>query len=217
MSLKIDSEIKALFISGTDTEIGKTYTCAALLRAAALLGKKTVYFKPIETGVSPGKSIDGGIIQAYSPETLVESFYQFELPAAPYLAARLEKREISLKNIQQAFLRLKKNYQPELILVEGAGGLLVPIKREKTTLDLVKLLEIPVLLVSQNYLGTINHTLLSLEVLKKRKIEIAGFAFAYSNKIKAEPSVKETNAQIIEEFSGVKFLGETEKILELVS
>jgi len=210
---------KSIFITGTDTGIGKTYTSAYVLKEISKFVAKTIYFKPIETGINQGKpeNSDPRIIERYSKETIIKSSYSFKLPATPYLAASLENQQISLGKIQADFSKLRKD-EPGIIVVEGAGGLLVPLTKKYTIVDLIKLIKIPTLLISQNYLGTINHTLLSLFALKEKNINVVGFVFAYRGKkddLKISAEVKRKNARIIEKFSKVPFLGEIKKISQL--
>ncbi|AEH45949.1 dethiobiotin synthase [Thermodesulfatator indicus DSM 15286] len=168
------------FVTGTDTGIGKTLATAVLAKGFSLLGKKVITQKPIQTGADypedltlhrklTGMSLD-------SPELLkLTSPYVFKFPAAPELAARLENQEIDLLQIKKCTEELDRRY--DVVLVEGAGGLYVPITRKETILDLISLLMCPVFLVSAARLGTINHTLLSIQALKQKGIFIAGLIY----------------------------------------
>jgi len=165
-----------LFIAGTDTGVGKTVVTAGLAAYLRKRGLDCAVMKPVESGCLPGacdsdahylKRITG------SPDEVdLINPYRFEAPLAPGVASRLEGIEIRFDRIAEAFARLKSFHAH--VLVEGAGGLRVPLSGDKDILDLIQFLKIPVLLVGRLSLGTINHTLLSLEVLSQRDIPVAG-------------------------------------------
>ncbi|EER20796.1 MULTISPECIES: dethiobiotin synthase [spotted fever group] len=148
-----------VFITGTDTNIGKTFISSWLC-----LHTGYEYFKPIQTGCYEGT--DSNTISRFTDSKIHKETYLYQEPLSPHLAAMFENKEIDISKIQ---LPKTKN-----LIIEGAGGLLVPINRNYLMIDLIKLLSIPVILVASSELGTINHTLLSLEALKSRNIEILG-------------------------------------------
>ncbi len=175
--------MKSVFITGTDTDVGKTIVAAAL---AAFLHSKKInvgVFKPCESGCL--KNAQGELIpedaqflkqMSASQDSLDQiNPYRFEAPLAPGLAAELENKEIDLEILHQKFLELQALH--EVVLVEGAGGLMVPLSKTQNVMHLIQKLQIPVLLVARNGLGTLNHTLLSLELLQKEKVEILGVVF----------------------------------------
>jgi len=148
-----------IFVSGTDTNVGKT-----LISSWLTLHTGFSYFKPIQTGTQEGRdSIEVGNLSC--TQIYPESF-KFQAPLSPHLAAKKEEDEIELDKI---FLP-----QSDRLIIEGAGGLLVPINEQYLMIDLIKKLETPVILVSRSGLGTINHTLLSLEALRSRNVQILG-------------------------------------------
>lgn len=150
-----------IFITGTDTDIGKTITCGWIC-----LHTNYSYFKPIQTGSLTGK-LDSQIISCLSPITKIYSeIYVYKKPVSPHLAANLENHKINLAKIK---LPNTKN-----LIIEGVGGLLVPLNEKKFLIDLISRLNIPVILVTSCKLGTINHTLLSLQALKRKNIPILG-------------------------------------------
>ena len=148
-----------LFISGTDTDIGKT-----LISAWLCLQTGYAYFKPIQTGTS--ESRDASVVAALSDVTIHPEKFSYKAPLSPHLAAQLENAEIDLEHIT---LPEEKN-----LIIEGAGGLLVPINKKHFMIDLIQHLKIPVIIVASSRLGTINHTLLTLEALKTRQIQTLG-------------------------------------------
>lgn len=154
--------MKPLFITGIGTNVGKTITAAVMVKAL-----KADYWKPIQTGLESDsdfiKNSTSGSGNVFIPS------YCFALPASPNIAASAEGKKIDLAEI--------KIPESENLIIEGAGGLLVPINDNETILDLIKLTGAEVILVVRDYLGCINHTLLTIEVLKLHKIAIHGLVF----------------------------------------
>ncbi|MEX0993987.1 MAG: dethiobiotin synthase [Balneolaceae bacterium] len=154
----------SFFVTGTDTEVGKTVVSAVLA-----FGLKAGYWKPVQAGLTP--STDTKRVKKWTefPEShFYPERYRLNEPMSPHAAAELENIDIHLN----AFT-LPSPTQKHLI-VEGAGGLMVPLNRRQYMTDLIEHLELPVLLVARSGLGTINHTLLSLEILRKKKIPLIG-------------------------------------------
>ena len=168
-----------LVVLGTDTGVGKTVVCALLARrVAARLA--TAYWKPVATGL-PGDSDPesvrrlAGELVASGKLAILPEVYAFPEPVSPHLAARLAGAVIDPEVILGAFHEHLASAPDRALIVEGAGGLLVPLTDEGALLiDLVARFELPCLLVARSTLGTINHTLLSLEALGRRQIPVAG-------------------------------------------
>jgi len=207
------------FITGTDTGVGKTIVSAAILRTFIKKGLKVGAMKPIETGCLNKDGVllpsDGIFLRdmAEMNDSLdIVTPVKFETPVSPLVASRLEDMEIDLERVFKAFENLKKKY--DYLIVEGVGGLMVPIlkeqkkKAEKVYLvrDLIKNMELEVIIVTRPTLGTINHTLLTVEALKSKKIPIKGFIINYSTKVKNDISEK-TNPDILNELLDINFLG----------
>jgi len=129
--------------------------------------------------------------------------YRFELPLAPSIAAELEGVEINLEKIGYLYRQLEMKY--DLVLVEGAGGLLAPLYGTFTNADLIRLLEIPMIIVAKDALGTINHTLLTVEYARNNGLCVLGIIINSLNK-SPDPSTK-TNPQVIKKLSGLPLLG----------
>lgn len=170
------------FISGIDTGIGKTYTTGYLAKLWNAQGKKTITQKLIQTGNSDiSEDIEqhrkmmqmGWFPEDESKLTMPEIF---TYPASPHLATKIDGREIDFQKIEDATQQLAHKY--EVVLLEGAGGLMVPLTTELLTIDYLVEKKFPVILVSSGRLGSINHTLLSLEALKSRGLEL--YALAYN-------------------------------------
>jgi dethiobiotin synthetase len=153
------------FITGTDTGIGKTVVSALL--CAAL---DAIYWKPIQTGTREGTDRDTVTKLAEIPASrTIPEVYRFAPPVSPHLAARLAGARIELRKIRMPQLAAN-----EALIVEGAGGALVPINRTQLMTDLMRHLQLPVLLITRTSLGTINHTLLSLAALRSARLDVRG-------------------------------------------
>ena len=148
-----------IFITGTNTNIGKTLVCSWLC-----LHTGYAYFKPIQTGTTEGT--DSNLVPKLAGARVYKEAYLYKAPLSPHLAAAMVDEEIDITKI---ILPAAKN-----LIIEGAGGLLVPINKKYFIIDLIAQFSIPVILVASMELGTINHTLLSLEALKARNIKILG-------------------------------------------
>jgi dethiobiotin synthetase len=148
-----------VFISGTDTNVGKT-----IISSWIAVHTGFSYFKPIQTGLNEGS--DSCEVQKLSNAKIYPEVYTYPEPFSPHLAAQIENDTIDIGKIIAP--------DESNLIIEGAGGVLVPINDTYLMVDLIKKLEAPVILVSRTTLGTINHTLLSLEALRSRKIPVLG-------------------------------------------
>jgi len=157
------------FVTGTDTGVGKTVVSALL--CAAL---DAIYWKPIQTGTREGadRPTVMGLAGLARARTFPEA-YRFAPPVSPHLAARRAGVRIDLRKIQMPRIAAGEN-----LIAEGAGGALVPINDTQLMTDLMRHLGLPVLLVTRTTLGTINHTLLSLEALRAARIDVRGVIMA---------------------------------------
>ena len=158
-----------LFVTGTDTGVGKTLVSCALARGLREAGVDIGVMKPVETGVPEAGPEDAralAVAAAVTDPIEVICPMQFNLPAAPAAAARAEGRQARIESLSKTWQTLRNRY--EFMLVEGAGGLLVPFDDETTMADLAACWELPVLVVARACLGTINHTLLTLEACAAR-------------------------------------------------
>ncbi len=159
------------FITGTGTNVGKTIVSAFLC-----LNQKKYYWKPVQTGI--GSDTDSSFMRTLIGDEFVFSeAYQFRAPEAPSVAAFMERKMINLSYIKECFQKINRP-----VIVEGAGGLMVPLTQELLMIDLIKELSLSTILVVKSELGMMNHTLLSLEALRKRNISIAGIIFVGSPK-----------------------------------
>ncbi len=171
------------FVSGIGTNVGKTFVSAGLM-----LATRAQYFKPVQTGAP--ENLDRETVRELTglPESrFLPEIKTFKAPLSPHRAAMLEGQEIRVSGIA-----LPQVQGP--LVVEGAGGLLVPLNSTETMLDLIVSFGLPVVLVSTDYLGSINHTLLSLRCLQQEGVAVAGLVFTGRS--------FEDNAQAIARFAG---------------
>lgn len=179
---------QGVFITGIGTDVGKTIVSAILSEAW-----HADYYKPIQAGNldHPDSSSVKALI-TNDKSIIHPSSFNLSTPASPHYAASLEQKELATS---QFFLPAS----PNPLIVEGAGGIMVPISQNETMLDLIKYLALPVILVSSNYLGAINHTLLSVEMLKKYTVPILGIIY--------NGGPRSENQSIIEHMSQIPTLG----------
>jgi dethiobiotin synthetase len=201
---------QGIFITGTDTEVGKTLIAAGLAAALKERGVDVGVMKPLESGAPSFGSAPiprdavylREIAGVYDDLDLINP-YCFQAPLAPGLAAEKEGGKIDLQKIKVQYEKLKDSHQ--FMVVEGAGGLLVPVTQGLLLPDLIKFLDLPLLLVARSSLGTINHTLLTLFYCQQEGLEVKGVIMNKST-ADADPS-EESNAQVVTQFSGVPVLG----------
>lgn len=196
--------MNGIFVTGTDTNVGKTIVSAALL--LALREKKTVcYWKPIQTGIEADD--DTRTVRQLANCSNAEIFdkgFRLEKPLSPHLSARLANIEITVEKVLNF---LPRDEEKPFWIVEGAGGALVPLNERELMIDLIAALRLPALVVARSGLGTINHTLLTVEILRRRELEISGVV------MNGEPNAENRNA--IEHFGSVKVLAEIPKLQPL--
>lgn len=178
------------FVTGTDTSVGKTIASALL--CAAL---DATYWKPIQTGSSEGTDRRTVTRVAELPRTkVIPEAYCFAPPVSPHLAARRANKRIDIGTIQMPRLPSAEN-----LIVEGAGGVFVPINEKELMTDLMRHLKLPVILVARSSLGTINHTTLSLAALRLARIEVRGVIMV------GKPNIE--NRKAIEHYGRTQVIG----------
>lgn len=170
--------MKALFVAGTGTDLGKTHVACALLRAARARGASVDAFKPVVSGFDPDapEASDPARLAAAMgrPNAWAEvSPRRYRAPLAPNLAARLEGETLTMADLAADCRTWLAGRDVDLALIEGAGGVMSPMTDEATNLDLMAALGLPVLLVAGSYLGTVSHVLTGLEVLRARGLMVA--------------------------------------------
>ncbi|MFH1561898.1 MAG: dethiobiotin synthase [Nitrospirota bacterium] len=206
---------KGVFVTGTDTNVGKTVIAAGLAGLFKEKGLTVGVMKPIQTGATKrnGKLISLDIELMIKTSGITEDInllnpYCLEPPVAPLVASQITGVKIDIERILTAYAKLKAKY--EIMIVEGAGGLLVPILNEASfpdylMLNLIKDLDLPILIVAKPSLGTINHTLLTIREAQSQGIRVLGVVI---NGFKEDEAglAEQTNPQVIEELSKVPVL-----------
>lgn len=207
--------MKGAFVTGTGTGVGKTVVCGLLAGFLRAQGMRVTTQKWVETGVTDGPSdIDvhrrlmGGAGPAPDAPPADRCPYRFSLPASPHLAAAREKRRVDPAVIEAAYRRLAETH--DAVLVEGAGGFLVPLSEELLTGDLVARIGLPVLVVAANRLGCVNDALLTVEAVRRRGVPLLGLVFT---RLPGEgdgtaADVLADNPRIVAEITGAPVLGE---------
>jgi len=207
---------KGFFITGTDTDAGKTVAAAAVLVSMRSAGIDAVPMKPVQTGAIVQEA--SGTMQSPDlefclrmaelrpdPQELHDMVpFIYEPACSPHLAAAKTGGEISLDRIVEAFRHLLLRHQS--VIVEGAGGLMVPLTDNKTMIDLMRMLDLPVILVARPGLGTINHTLLSIRELERSGLRLHGIIFCDA-KGSGWGEIEENNVETIARMGKARVLG----------
>lgn len=194
-----------IFITGTDTGVGKTYVTAALLAELRRRGVRAAAFKPIACG-SGGRhdaEIYAGIMKCEQPLDVINPIC-LRHPLAPSVAARLEHQRIDLRRIRDCYRHLASTYS--IVLVEGAGGLLVPIRDHYFVADLAKSLKLPLLVVARLGLGTINHSLLTVRQARAMRLQVCGIVLNDTVGGKRDEAAR-TNIETVPETCDTPLLG----------
>ncbi len=201
---------KGLFITGTDTGVGKTLIAGAIAKILSQSGKKVGVFKPVATGCRKTKaglvSEDAEFLKRCTNIELgleVINPVKFEIPAAPFVCEKAENRKTDLKKIADAYKKICQ--KSDFVIVEGIGGIRVPITAQIDVLKLAKAFKLPVIIVARSKLGTITHTLLTIDAVRQAGLSLAGVIInGYDEKTK--DFAEKTNARIIEKLGEVKIL-----------
>jgi len=203
--------MKGIFVTGTDTGVGKTVVAGLLGRFFSEQEHKVITQKWIQTGsnkFSPDISLHLKLMkrrrQDIKDYLSYVSPYAFKFASSPHLASSLEKKTIKAGKIKASFKFLAQKF--DLVIVEGAGGALVPFSKKKMIIDVAGELGLPVLIVASNKLGAINHTLLTIEAIKKRRMEVAGVIFNNQQR-GGKDIILRDNYQIVRSLSKEAVLG----------
>ena len=183
-------------VVGSGTNVGKTLF-SSLVMAKYAVSHDIFYWKPVQTG-SDDDTATVLRLSGLDKSHTYPNLYSFTLPASPHFAAEQEQAQIDITVLKEQILQQKQKN----LLLEWAGGLMVPLNRQTLSLDILAELQIPVVLVVSSELGTINHSLLSLKALQLRKVPIIGYYFIGPNS-----KLTNDNIRTITEFSGEEFLG----------
>lgn len=212
-----NSSQRGFFITGTDTDVGKTHVSASLLRALLDAKQNALAIKPVQTGCL--QSSDGLLaedVQQYArfsepffphgyPDTCCHKF----IPAcSPHLAAQQAGLTITAKSLAHSVREM--GCEHDILLVEGAGGALVPLNTTESMLDLMRILDFPVIIVADNKLGMINHTLMTIHTLRNNGLQIAGIVMNHTT-----PSTSDTRAIRANNIETVRAVGEVDILAEI--
>lgn len=194
---------RGIFITGTGTEIGKTVIAGGLAAAFKQAGTDVGVMKPISSGDTADAQFLKHAAQVDDELSVINPIY-LRHPLAPSVAARMENREIDLSCIETAFAALQERY--DFVIVEGVGGIAVPIRDDFLVVQLIKQLEFPILIVATAGLGTLNHTLLTVAFAQQFNIPIAGIVL---NGLRRETVglAEATNPVEIEKLTGIPVIG----------
>jgi dethiobiotin synthetase len=209
----------AVFVTGTDTGVGKTIVAAGLTYCLRNAGLDAVPMKPVQTGASKdnGRLVSRDLqlclrtadLRPSLDEELNMNPYCLETECSPHLAARIEGRPIDLDHISECFRKLLS--ARDAVVVEGAGGVFAPINESETMLDLIRTMAIPTIIVARRGLGTINHTLLTLQALRQVGVEV--FGVILNDHLHSSPEfIGEDNVRTIARLGHVPILGQIEPI-----
>lgn len=207
--------MNGFFVTGTDTGVGKTIISSGL---AAVLKEKNVdvgVFKPLLSGTSrKDPESDTSLLKQLSQTSLsYEEItpFEFKEPLAPYVAGKLEGKIVGIEDVLSHWEKIRGKH--EFFIVEGAGGISVPLGEHFLVSDLIQALQLPIVLVARPNLGTVNHIFLTVQYAKSLGLTIAGIVI---NGISENPDLAEkTNPKLIEELCGVPILGITPKLKEI--
>lgn len=195
--------MRGLFVTGTDTGVGKTVVAAGIAAGLKARGLNVGVMKPVAAGGREDAEVLCRAAEAADDMDLINPVCLHH-PLSPNVAARRQGVEVDLGRIEHAARRLAEHR--DLLIVEGAGGLLVPIRDDCLMADLVLRLDLPLLVVARRGLGTINHTLMTVECSKARGITVLGVIYNDAE-VTEEGIAERTNPRVIERLSGVACVG----------
>lgn len=198
---------KGLFITGTDTDVGKTYVTALLVKTLRKAGFDVGYYKAAISGAPTVAESDAGFVNRFAginePEDMILS-YLYQNAVSPHLAARIEGNPVEKQVILKAWERVTKAYP--YVTMEGSGGIMCPIRHDEKAVyyleDIIQWLHLPVLVVANAGLGTINHVVTTCEYIKNRHIPVKGILLNHWK----GGIMEEDNVKMIEEITGVEML-----------
>lgn len=202
---------KGFFITGTDTEVGKTIIAGAIIKIINFLGLKACGMKPVESGCGREGEVlipyDGMFLKQFahvdSPINLITPCC-LESPLAPLIASEIDRTGINIVEIKKAFNKLSR--QCDALVVEGIGGLLVPLKNDYFVIELAKEFGLPLIVVARPGLGTINHIMLTVNYALKEGLEVAGVVMNYSQPPE-NTLAEETNPKLLSQICQVPIIG----------
>ena len=197
------NKIKSIFITGCDTDIGKTFVSVGLCLALENNGLKVGYFKPFQSGAINGMAPDIEEIKKHNTSIKTLYSYLFEGDVSPHLASILNNVEVDIEKVKTDLINFKK--ENDYVVIEGAGGLFCPAIKSKLFADIVAELNQEIIIVTTPDLGRINHTLMTVECAKQKNINVKGIII---NKMPKNPTLSQKNfIKELKMFSDVEILG----------
>lgn len=197
------------FVTGTDTEVGKTLVSGALILKLRELGRSAIGFKPVVAGTYQGQNgeyinedIETLQVASNLPQTQSICPFVLDTPAAPHIVAKAHGIELNVNKLLESFTSIQN--ENDFVVVEGAGGLIVPLNDHESLADFAQKIDLPIILVVGMKLGCLNHALLTIEAIKTRKMKIAGWV---ANALAQEMSLLNENIQSLQDRIDAPFLG----------
>ncbi len=201
-----------IFITATDTDVGKTYVSRGIVKELIKRGIKTGYFKPFQSGIIEDMPSDADMVSISAKDNrknlITKNSYITKTPCTPSVSAEIDDINIDIKKVVSDYKELSK--MCEIVVTEGSGGLFVPINETMLVSDAIKALKLPAIIVSRPNLGTIIHTLLTIKALKSLEISILGVVITNYPKDTKDPAVT-TAPALIEKFGKIPVIDIIEK------
>jgi dethiobiotin synthetase len=208
----LNKKIENLFVVGTDTGVGKTVLALLMMQFFFAKGYNPFYLKPVQTGCKDANDADSdaGFIYRHvenlkGKEPAESVIYCFKNPKAPLYAANDEGKSIDLSKVEKVVSKKAKTHFP--VVIEGAGGVLVPVAGKKLIVDIISLVNGTPVIAARAGLGTINHTLLTIEAIEKRGLKPLGIVFIDAGERETPLEMIKENKSAIERISGIKVAG----------
>ena len=191
------------FVTGTDTDVGKSYICKHLAKEFIKLGKKTGYLKPFQSGLEEGIDPDAKQIEIIAKGVIAKSSYVTKTPCTPYISSQIDNVDYNLEKVKQDYTELANTC--DVTIVEGSGGLYVPVKENILMSDVIKFLNLPALIVARPNLGTINHTLMTIKCAQSEGVEILGVVISNYPQTTDDPVILRAQ-EMIEKYCNTKVI-----------
>ena len=191
------------FVTGTDTDVGKSYICKHLAKEFIKLGKKTGYLKPFQSGLEEGIDPDAKQIEIIAKDVIAKSSYITKTPCTPYISSQIDNVDYNLEKVKQDYTELANTC--DVTIVEGSGGLYVPVKENVLMSDVIKFLNLPTLIVARPNLGTINHTLMTIKCAQSEGIKILGVVISNYPQTTSDPVILRAQ-EMIENYCNIKVI-----------
>ena len=191
------------FVTGTDTDVGKSYICKHLAKEFIKMGKKTGYLKPFQSGLEEGIDPDAKQIETIAKGVIAKSTYITKTPCTPYISSQIDNVDYNLEKVKQDYTELANIC--DVTIVEGSGGLYVPVKENVLMSDVIKFLNLPALIVARPNLGTINHTLMTIKCAQSEGIKILGVVISNCPQTTNDPVILRAQ-EMIEKYCNTKVI-----------